>query len=285
MKTSFFVLAALFAATQAASLKQMMLAQVESKDCGCGCSSPLDDFLQDALAGVDTANYETVGDFIADLQAAYSALGVSTDGWTQDDKDTLAGLEAALDTACNEADAIAAAQALYDFLNPCSVKCPVVPVVSCDGLTKYVLNETTVEGSDNGGLGNYGDTTPGQAVLSGQYNSAASSQGAYQKAIPDILKKTNKVENGNKETQAKDQEDFSGTRTKTFTICGEITINEHQCGGICKAESTCEANTGEQVCESITRVGDADATVEPVGSQSGPATYECPEAPGCGCPN
>jgi len=213
MKTSFFVLAALFAATQAASLKQMMLAQVadETEDCGCQ-----------------------------------------------------------LDCGCDD---------------DCTVTCPEVPDVCCDGLTKYELTEASVEGSDCGGLGSYGDTTPGQAIISGQHNAASSSQGAYQKAIPDILKKTNKVENGNRETQAKDQEDFSGTRTKTFTICGEITINEHQCGGICKAESTCEANTGEQVSESITRVGDAEAEVEPVGSQSGPATYECPENPGCGCQN
>ena len=209
MRSSFFVLAALFAAVQSSSLKQMMLAQVEDGSGDCGCSGTCD-------------------------------------------------------VTCDD---------------DCTVYCPPTPSVYCD-VDRYELNSTSIGDSDAGGIGDY-NGTDGQGTLSGQYNGAQSHQGVYQKAIPDILKKVNKVENGSRESQAKDQEDFSGTRTKTFTICGEITINEHQCGGICKAESTCEANTGEHVCESITRVGDAEAEVEPVASQSGHPQVECIECP-CG---
>ena len=168
---------------------------------------------------------------------------------------------------------------------PAKPKCPckTCAAKSCDDLDPYVkcpylftdLGESITNTADDKREVLYG--LNGQATLSGQNNGASSYQGVSQQAIPDVLKKTNQVENGNKKSKSKNSEDFSGSRKKTFNISGSIEIEETVEGGLCKAESSCEANTGENQCESITRIGDADAYVDCVASQSTHPEADCGE--------
>lgn len=116
----------------------------------------------------------------------------------------------------------------------------------------------------------------GVANISYQQAGANSHQGAINEAYPDILKKTNQVENGDKKSNTKASEDYSGKRTKTFTINGSITIDETQTGGLTQSTNECESETGAKEAESLTRLADAEALVDSVCSQSGEPT-------GCDC--
>jgi hypothetical protein len=93
------------------------------------------------------------------------------------------------------------------------------------------------------------------------------------------LKKINSVENGNKKENAKEKESWSGTRTKKFVISGEINVSETQSGGLCEAKSVCESDTGSKEVQSLTRLGDNSADVEPICSKSAEPRSIC----GCGC--
>ena len=108
----------------------------------------------------------------------------------------------------------------------------------------------------------------GQATISWEHAGAQSNQGDRVDVYPDIQKKVNGVENNFFKQDKKEREDFTGTRTKTFSIYGEITIDETQSGDLCEATNTCENGTGYNDAESLQRVGDACAYAPQVSSAS-----------------
>lgn len=153
------------------------------------------------------------------------------------------------------------------------VSCPYNEEVKCAYLHTDLMDAVHSSADENEGA--YGsDFTP--AVISSQRSGAYSHQGENNEAIPDQLKKINAVENGEKRANSKERDDYSGRRTKTFTIAGQITIDEEQCGGLCEAKNSCESDTGDREVQALTRWGNAEAEVSRTCSRSGPAS-------GCGC--
>lgn len=99
----------------------------------------------------------------------------------------------------------------------------------------------------------------GQAVITSEHSAAQSSQGQQVYAKPDLYKLSEGVRNSwNKEKKDTD-EDYYGTRTKTFEICGSVSIDERIKGGINKKLNTCESETGKCDSEELTQIGDNSA--------------------------
>lgn len=115
----------------------------------------------------------------------------------------------------------------------------------------------------------------GEAQLSGEHSAAASSQGEFKTAIPDVYEKTCGVHNAKEKSQKKEKEDYSGKRTKKFEISGCVTIEESQCGGIIETTNNCKKSNGSHDAEQVRLVKDADAEVDQTCSCSGEPTCDC----------
>lgn len=145
-----------------------------------------------------------------------------------------------------------------------SVTCPTVPSVSASVCPYTIVKDTCPPwNADN------------QANLDSEYAAAQSSQRVEREAIPDVRKKFNEVENGNKKSSSQQKENLSGHRLKTFTITGSINIDECQSGGLCQASASAEASTGTNTIESLSRVADSDAEVHAVASKSVDPEFSC----------
>lgn len=150
--------------------------------------------------------------------------------------------------------------------------CAVPDYLPCE---EEILDLSDITDQINLGEGAYG-TFPGdtEATLVSGYLNEQCLQSRTEDIIPDVYSKVDGVESSYATTEKASKGEVEGCRTKTFTIEGCVTINEERCGGFIQKEDSCQAGTGKNSAESLSRVGD-NVPELPACSAEGPFGCDC----------